>query len=179
VSHPGIPSGLQELFERLNERIDKPIEYNHILSSAIQGLYNLIAPNAITYVGGVPYTLDPNRGYQVSLPRAYHEAGWYGNNITNRYLKVGGVTTGATGILMPRDAVITGLWAKSRNAISWTIELRKNGIPITLVSVPITSGEGYDGNLSITVDQGDYIQFYASGTSIDHPIAVAEIAWRI
>jgi len=90
-----------------------------------------------------------------------------------------GVTmAGAQGFLMPRDATITAMWAKSRSTGSWNVEVRKNGIPITLVSIPVVGSFGSDSTIDVDVYAGDFLQFYLNGTAVDHPIAGVEIAWR-
>jgi len=168
---------LQELFEELNENIDKPIRYNHILSNILQELNSGLSP--ITYVEGMAYLNDPFRGKILSATRPTITAGWYGLNQTNRYLRVEGVTTfGDSGFLLPRDATITALWAKSRSAGNWNIEIRKNNAPITLAAVPVSGGFGASTVLDFDVNQGDTIQFYLSGAAVDHPIVGLEIAWR-
>lgn len=170
---------LQQLFEKLNQKIDKPIEYNHLLTSAIQELFDLITSSQIQWQDGVPYLQDPLRSKLISVPRPCFTASWPGLGVTNRYLRTDGVTTSSEcGIFIPRDAVITGLWAKSRSVGNWIFEIRRNGIPITLASIPVNSGEGYDDTVDINVNQGDFLQFYLSGVNVDHPIGVVELAWR-
>lgn len=83
------------------------------------------------------------------------------------------------GFLIPRPATITGLWAKSRSQQAWTIEVRKNGIPITLVSVPVVTSKGYDGSIDVDLQPGDWIQLFLNGNAVEHPIACCELAWRL
>jgi len=166
---------LQELFEELNRRIDKPIDYNHILSSWIQSF----GAQNIVFVDGMPYLPDPSRGKLLSIGRPVLSAAYYGLNQSSRYLRMDGVTmAGAQGFLMPRDATITAMWAKSRSTGSWNVEVRKNGIPITLVSIPVVGSFGSDSTIDVDVYAGDFLQFYLNGTAVDHPIAGVEIAWR-
>lgn len=173
------PTDLKLLFEEFNRRIDKPIEFNHLLCSAIQDLYNLIAAQQIQWHDGVPYILDVSRGKTLSTTRAIFTGGYYGLNQDSRYLRVDGVTTAVDqGLLITRDATITAMWAKSRSIGSWTHEVRRNGVPITLASVPVISSIGNDTTMSVDLDAGDILQFYMSGVGVDHPIVGVEIAWR-
>lgn len=175
-----MPIPLQELYEQFNRLVDKPHEYNRLLSSVLQDLYNSISGQSIVWDSGVPYILDPLRQKFLSLTRAVITSGWYGNSIEDRYLRLDGVVTmGAQGFVLPRPATITGLWAKSRSNGSWNIEVRKNGIPITLASVSIAAGSGSNDTIDLNLDQGDWIQFYLDGTAVEHPIAAVELAWRL
>lgn len=170
-NHQHLP--LNELFEQLNARIDKPIEYNHLLCSAIS--FNL---PPIVFIDGIAYADDPSRGKRLSINRPILTAGHYGQNQNNRYLRMQDVPmAGDQGFLMPRNATIIGLWAKSRSTSPWNIEVRKNGAPITLVTVPV-SGFGSDLTLNFDLNAGDTVQIYLAGSSVDHPIAGLEFAYR-
>jgi len=173
-----MPIPLQQLYEEFNRRIDKPHEFNRLLSSIIAEL--AAGSPFIVQQGGMFYMLDNYRGEYLSLARPIITAGFYGNNVTNRYLRQDEVTmAGGSGFTIPRDATITAAWGKSRNTGGWNAEIRKNGIPITLVSIPIVSGIGYDDTVNIPLDAGDYIEFYLSGTGVEHPLVACELAWRI
>ena len=170
-----------DLFELLCDRIHDPREYSHIIAEAIDLLCNRSAEQEITWLDGIPYIKDPTRDKFISTFRPNLTTGWYGKNQKNRYLRMaGGVTTaGSAGYLVPRKAVITGLWAKSRNNTPWVIEVRRNDSPITLASVNIVGSFGKDLLLDVDLDEGDYLQFFLSGTGVDHPIASMEMAWRL
>lgn len=169
---------LQQLFEKLNDRIDKPIEYNHILTSELAKIDDVLSQAVIQWIDGMPYLYDPLRQRLVSVPRASFAFGWYGNNVTNRYLKLAEVTTmGTMGLPMPRKGIITALSGKSRNSSNWTLEVRKNGIPITMCQADIISGQGEENTIEVDFEKGDFLQFYASGSGIDYPIGMVEIAW--
>ncbi len=162
------------LFEDLDALIDKPHDYNSLLVRAL-----MQTSAAFEWSGGVAFSFDPTRGKNLSVSRPVYNAGVYGLNHSNLYLRVAGVTTaGGAGIIVPRSATITALFAKSRSGTAWAIEVRKNDVPITLVSVPVVGGFGSDPQLDIDVDAGDTLEFYLSGSGVDHPIAGLEIAWR-
>ena len=173
MSHPIIP--LQQLFEALNARIDKPIEYNHILASALAQ----VGAFQIFQVDGVPYVEDPSRGKSLSLARPHISGGFYGPNASNIYLKVdGNPTMGEVGYPIIRDATITAMWGKSRSLNNWTIEARVNGIPITVASIPVNAGYGANTQLNVDLSAGDILQFYLNGSGVKYPMCGVEIAWR-
>lgn len=175
---PLIP--LQELYEQFNRLIDKPHEYNRLLSSLIAQLNDQLAGQTIVWDNGTPYIFDPLRQKYLSLTRTVITSAFYGNSIDDRYLRLDGVSMmGSQGFLVPRDGTITGLWAKSRSNGAWNIEVRKNGIPITLVNVTINSGSGYDNSVDIDIAQGDWLQLYLDGNAVQHPIAACELSWRL
>lgn len=172
-----MPVNFSTLFEDLVRNESHRFEYDRLLSEAIQTLAQGGA--GIQWIDGVPYITDPGRSKNISLNRPEYTAGYYGLNQSSRYLRLDGVTTSAnSGILLPRDAVITGLWGKSRSTGNWSIEIRRNGNPITLVSVNVVGSVGSDPELDVDLDAGDFIQFYMVGSGVDHPIAGVEIAWR-
>lgn len=165
------------LFERFNRLIDKPHEFNQLLVKTIIDSANLFS---IANVNGVPVFQDTVRGKALSLTRPVFTASAFGNGITDRYLKIGEVPTQALqGMVMPRNATITGLWAKSRSTANWTIEVRKNGVPLSLVSLAITAGQGADPNVDMDLLAGDVLQVFANGSNISHIIAGVEVAWRV
>ena len=170
-----------DFFERLQKAQHQPEDYNHLLARTIQELCNNIATGPVTWVGGIPYLKDPLRDKFISLHRPCINAGWFGLNVKDRYLRVaGGVTTaGGSGFLLPKKAVITGAWAKSRSVGAWTLEVRKNDSPITLVSVSIAGGSGSSMAIDIDTTAGDFLQIYLSGSGVEHPIAHVEVAWRL
>lgn len=171
---------LKELYEDLDRAIDKPHVYNRLISRVLQELQQNIQSSSIVWDHGTPYIFDPFRQKLLSLTRPVVTAGAYGNSIDHRYLRLEGVATmGEQGFLIPRPATIVGLWAKSRSQASWTLEVRKNGIPITLVSVSVTGSMGRDNDIDADLNEGDWIQFYINGTAVEHPIASCELSWRL
>jgi len=165
---------LQELFEELNRRIDKPIEYNHLLTGVIQQ----IAAGSFFWVDGVPYVYDPLRNKELTVGRPVVTSSYYGQNQSSRYLRMDGVTCSGNGFLAPRKGTLTALWAKSRNTSTWAIEIKRNDNPIVLATAAIISGFGKVDQLDVDFDEGDYLQLYLNGSAVDHPIACFELAWR-
>ena len=153
-----------DFFEQLQEAMKQPEDYNHLLARTLNELCGLLATTQITpliQVGGVAYYIDVLRGKKLSTHRVTMNGSYYGLGQASRYLKLGEVTSaGSQGFLVPRPATITALWAKSRSTGSWTIEARKNGSPITLVSVSITSSFGSSMALDVDVAAGDHLQLF-------------------
>lgn len=169
------------LFEELLSLIDKPYEYNHLLAKILCDLVGQSQSQSIIYDGGVPYTVDPTRNKSLSLARVVHHAGAHGLGVTNRYLQVAGdvAAMGEQGILIQRAATITGMTAKSRTTGGWTFEVRKNGANITVASLAVSGGLGSDPVLDIDLNEGDWLQFFVSGTNIGFPVVSVELAWRL
>lgn len=169
-----------ELFEKLVDRIDKPIEYSRLISGLLSEIVAQNAAQQIVLIDGVPYNLDTGRQKLLSLTRPVFQAGAHGLNVTNRYLTAdGGVpTAGQQGFYVPRDATITAMWAKSRSTSPWVLEVRKNGANLTTASLSIIGSASANPQLDIDVSAGDWLQLFLVGTGVQHPIAALEMAWR-
>jgi hypothetical protein len=174
-----MPPICDNLFETLLSLIDKPYDYNQLIAKLLCQLLQAAQHQQIVIEDGVPYFWDSDRSKMLSLARPIIRGGANGNAIDSRYLKMDDVATaGDQGFLIPRPATLTGLWGKSRSTADWTLEVRKNGSNITLASVIISSGSGQDDFIDLDLDDGDYLQFYAIGNDISHPIVALELAWR-
>jgi hypothetical protein len=172
------PISLQTLFEDLMNNESHRERYNQLLARFIQNFSTSLG--IVTWTDGVPYILDPVRFKQISANRQIYMAGYYGQNQGTRFLKIEGVTTvGNHGILMPRNAVITGLFAKSRSTGNWSVNIKKNDNPTTLVNIPVVGSLGSNMNLNVDLNANDYAQIELVGSGVDHPTVGLEIAWRL
>jgi hypothetical protein len=171
---------INNLLEELLRLQDSPYAYNNLIARILNDLLSASQSQAITYDGGVPYTLDPSRNKLLSLARPMFTAGYQGFGVTSRYLQVPGdvATMGQQGILLPRAATITAIAAKSRTTGGWLFEVRRNGVNMTVASQAVSMGAGSNPNLNIDLDAGDWLQFFANGTNIGFPVASIELAWR-
>ncbi|MBT8315313.1 MAG: hypothetical protein KJP26_12710 [Maribacter sp.] len=80
---------------------------------------------------------------------------------------------------MVRDGTITAITAQSNASQTWTLEIRKNDATTVITSLNMTAQTGNHSNsLNIDINEGDYIQAYCNGSSIDYPQTLIEIAWR-
>lgn len=163
-------------YEELNRLVNEPHEYNRLLARTIANF----TQSMIQWQDGIPYILDPYRGKWVSFSRSPYVASYYGTNMSSRYLKFGEVASmSEQGLFIPKNAVVTGLWSKSRSTDNWILELRKNGSPITLASVDIVGSFGGVTTLDIDLDEGDWAQIFMNGAKVDHPVASLELTWRL
>lgn len=171
---------IENLLEELLRLQDSPYAYNNLIARILNDLLALTQTQAIVYDNGVPYTLDPSRNKFLSLARPLFIAGYQGFSVTNRYLQVPGdvATMGQQGVLLPRDATITAIAAKSRTTGGWLCEVRRNGVNMTVASQAVSSGVGSNSNLNIDLDAGDWLQFYVNGTNVGFPVVSVELAWR-
>lgn len=168
-----------KFFEALNNTYHDPREYNHLLASIIADLLEQSDSSDIFFVGGVGYHYDSTRDKFLSLDRNYPVAGAYGQVVKDRYLKIAEVATqGEQGLRMSRAGTILGLSVKSRSTASYFMEIRKNGIALTLVSMLVEGGGTHSSDIDIDFNEGDHLQFYLDGEA-EHPIAQLELAWRV
>jgi len=170
----------RNLFEQFLSYTDKPYDYNLLLCKLFDELLNAQQGQTIYHDSGMVYVFDPIRQKKLSLARPLIRAGTHGEGVTNRYLRMDDVAAaGFQGFPVTRPATITAVLARSRSTSPWLVEIRRNGVSLTLVSVPVTARVGYDNLVNIDIEPGDWLQIYAAGTSIEHPIAAVEIAWRL
>lgn len=163
-------------YEELNRLGHDPQEYNRLLAKVIGDLQK----QNIQWDNGVPYVFDPYTLKWVSTARPILVSSYYGRNQSSRYLKIGEVPSAEQqGFFVPRKAIVTGLWGKSRSVGNWILELRRNGSPITLASVVISGSFGSVIGLDVELNQDDWIQLYMNGTKVDYPIAGIELSWRL
>lgn len=170
----------QKFFEQLQDNLDEPMIYNRLIALAINEALRLPESeleNLYPTVDDVMFLKDPARDRYISVDRFRVTASEYGTNIKDRYLKVGRVpTAGDMGIVIPKSGIITKITAKSRSTESWNLEVRKNGVAITLVSLQIISSIGWATDIDVDVNEGDALQFFVDGTAA-YPIVNCEIAW--
>lgn len=170
----------KKLFKELNDRIDKPIEFNHILSMLIQDLDARSTNGNVVWEDGVPYIEDPSRSKTLSMSRPFVSFSRYGANLSMSYMKVGEtVGAGDQGVLMPRKGTITSLVVKSRSNDNYFIEVRRNNSPSPICTVQVMGGVGISDQLDVDFEQFDNIQLFIQGSYVDHPIANLEWAWRL
>jgi len=170
-----------DFFERLQDAQHQGEDYNHLIARTINNLCQFMAgfPSPIQS-GGVAYYEDIFRSKVLSTHRVTLAAGYYGLNQSNRNLKIAGVpSAGSQGFLLARPSTITAMWAKSRSSGSWNLEVRKNGSPITIDSITVSSSFGSNMIMDKDLSAGDHIQLFMNGSAVDHPIAGIEIAWRL
>jgi len=132
----------------------------------------------VEFKGGILYAYDATRSKWLSVDRATYMATRNNAGATNVYLRVGeGIATSKTGVRMLRDGTITGLFAQTNGAESWTFEVRRSGSVIASLVISAASGDQAT-DTNVDVSQGDEIQFYCNGTAISYPVAGIEVAWR-
>jgi len=137
-----------------------------------------LTDGAISYINDVLYVYDGTRGKWLSVDRVSYTAARNKRNSSNIYMRVSdGVPTSVTGIRMLRDGTITGIFAQTEGAESWTFEVRRAGSVIASLVISAATG-GQDTTIDVDVSQGDEIQFYCNGTGIAYPVGGIEVAWR-
>lgn len=129
---------------------------------------------------GILYIYDGTRNKWLSVDRTM--VGWGRNsaNTSNEYLRqFNGAQSNNNGWRMIRNGTITAITAQSNINQTWTLEIRKNDATTVITSLTMTATQGNHNNtLNIDVNEGDFIQAFCNGTSIDYPQTLIEIAWR-
>lgn len=133
---------------------------------------------------GLLYLYDGTRTKWLSVDRIMLGWGRNSNNTTNEYLRqFNGAPSNNNGWRIIRNGTITAISAQSNINQDWTLEIYKNDAnqatttPIT--SLTMTNEQGnHLSNINIDINEGDFIQAYCNGASVDYPQALIEIAWR-
>ncbi|WP_299160609.1 hypothetical protein [uncultured Tenacibaculum sp.] len=129
---------------------------------------------------GILYIYDNTRTKWLSVHRTMVGWGRNSNNTTNEYLRqFNGAQSNNNGWRMIRNGTITAISAQTNINQTWTIEIRKNDVTTVITSLTMTSVQGNHNNtINVNVNEGDFIQAYCNGNSIDFPQVLIEIAWR-
>lgn len=129
---------------------------------------------------GILYIYDGTRSKWLSVDRTMVGWGRNSGNTSNEYLRqFNGAQSNNNGWRMVRDGTITAITAQSNASQSWTLEIRKNDATTVITSLNMTAQAGnHNNSLNIDINEGDFIQAYCNGSSIDYPQTLIEIAWR-
>ncbi|MGO4921529.1 hypothetical protein, partial [Maribacter spongiicola] len=129
---------------------------------------------------GILYIYDGTRSKWLSVDRTMVGWGRNSNNTSNEYLRqFNGALSNQNGWRMVRNGTITAISAQSDIDQTWTFEVRKNDATTVIASITMTGVQGNHNNtLNVDINEGDFIQAYCNGTSVDYPETLIEIAWR-
>ena len=84
-----------------------------------------------------------------------------------------------SGWRMIRDGTITAITVQSNADQTYTVEIRKNDSVNMETSLTVNNNQGNQNTaINIDFDEGDFLQCYLDGNSIDYPQVLIEIAWR-
>lgn len=129
---------------------------------------------------GILYIFDGTRNKWLSVDRTMIGWGRNSDNTTNEYLRqFNGALSSDNGWRMIRNGTITAISAQSNINQNWTLEIRKNDVTTVITSITMTGVQGNHNNtINVDINEGDFIQAYCNGVSIDYPEVLIEIAWR-
>ncbi|CAM1333033.1 hypothetical protein [Tenacibaculum aestuariivivum] len=128
---------------------------------------------------GILYIFDGTRNKWLSVDRTMVGWGRNNDNTTNEYLRqFNGAQSNNNGWRMIRNGTITAISAQTNINQNWTLEIRKNDAPAVITSITMTTQGNHNNTINVNINEGDYIQAYCNGTSIDYPEVLIEIAWR-
>jgi hypothetical protein len=165
------------------------LDINTLVSPAIIPLR--IRPNTTTPAGtasgefhvaadGLLYAFDGTRGKWLSVDR--NMIGWGRNsqNTTNEYLRqFNGAQSNLNGWRMIRDGTITAITVQSNANQTYAVQIRKNDSATVISSLAVSNAQGnHNTTINIDFNEGDFLQCYLNGTSIDYPQVLIEIAWK-
>jgi hypothetical protein len=140
-----------------------------------------VVDGAVATVSGIVYSYDGTRSKWLSIDRKLIEMSKDGF-AKDVYLRTGNVASSQTGYRALRSGTITGIFAQTDTAYTWTIEVRRNGVLAPIASLAITAATGSQQvTTNVDFNQGDELQLFAntSGSNITAPVAGIEIAWKI
>jgi len=130
---------------------------------------------AVPYIqdGGDIYYKDNSRGDKwLSLHQVFVNGARNNNSVTDIYLSL--YDRGPSNLIpyvLPFDATLVGMTLScTSNTVSWTGEVRKNGVAAVEDSLSIANQyTNYDFTKNTDFDAGDRIEIYMNGTSIPRP----------
>ncbi len=84
------------------------------------------------------------------------------------------------GFSLPWDATLVAISLAGESVQTYTIEVRRNDVATVIDSITMTAArEVHDATKNTDFNEGDRIQFYCNGTSIDRPLVTAYFRRRI
>lgn len=129
---------------------------------------------------GLLYAYDPTRTKWLSVDRFNVFWGRNSANTTNEYLRqINGAQSNNTGWRMIRNGTITAISVQGNANQTYTVQIRKNDTTTTVISITVNNSQGaHSTTINIDFDEGDFLQCFLNGTSIDYPQVMLEISWR-
>ena len=129
---------------------------------------------------GLLYTYDNLRTKWLSVDRNLIGWGRNSQNTTDEYLRqFNGAQSNLNGWRMIRDGTITAITAQCNANQTYTVEIRKNDSATVISSLAVSNAKGnHDTTININFEEGDFLQCYLNGNSIDYPQVLIEIAWK-
>ena len=102
--------------------------------------------------------------------------------MTNQYFRTyDGTPLNLNGYALPWDATLVAMSVSGQSASqTYTVEVRKNDAVGVEDSLTVTNArENHDDTKDTDFNEGDRIQFYCNGSSIDRPLVTAYFRRRI
>ncbi len=115
---------------------------------------------------------DEDRSKNLSVSLINFGASRDSVSTTNQYLRTyDGAPTNLNGFTLPFDATLVAISISGQASQTWTAEIRKNDAVAVIDSLTMTaSQENHDYTKDTDFNEGDRIQLYCNGTSIDRPL---------
>ena len=129
---------------------------------------------------GLLYTYDENRTKWLSVDRTMIGWGRKSNKVTNDYLRqIDGTDSDKTGWRMIRNGTITAITVQGDANQTYSIQIRKNNVATAIATLTVTNAQGnHSTTINTDFDEGDFLQCYLNGNSIDFPQVLIETTWR-
>ena len=123
---------------------------------------------------------DKTRTKWFGINREY--MGFWGRdnqNNADEYLRAGDFTSNQSGPRLFRNMTLIGITAQTNGAETWTVRVRRNGVVTNLASLALVAVAGAQViTTNVDFSQGDRIQVYCDGSSVDRPYVRLEFAPR-
>ena len=131
---------------------------------------------------GILCIYDSTRTKWLSVQRQFLVFGRKGNS-QNQYLNfgAGSLVSNNSGLRMVRNACIVSVSGQLDVSGTCDMHVRRNDTATNISTLTLTTTTGA-GNTSINIDllSGDYLQsFISAGSSVNDPMFIIEIAWRL
>jgi hypothetical protein len=124
---------------------------------------------------------DRTRTKWLGINREYMNfAGRDNANNSDEYLRAGSdFTSNQSGPRLFRNMTLIGISAQTNGAETWTVRVRRNGVVTNLASLALSAVAGAQSiTTNVDFNQGDKVDVFAEGTSINRPYVRLEFAPR-
>ena len=125
---------------------------------------------------------DEDRSKTLSVSITEYGGGRDSVSMSNQYFRsYDGSPLNLNGYALPWDATLVAISVSGqRSNQTYTVEVRKNDVVAVIDSLTVTNvRENHDATKNTDFNEGDRIQFYCNGTSIDRPLVTAYFRRRI
>lgn len=97
---------------------------------------------------------------------------------TQEYARIGEFTSNQAGARLMRNMTLTGISVQTNGSFTWNVRIRKNGVVTNLATLAVSAASGAQGEFNVDFNQGDSIEVFIDGTTINRPVIRLEFRER-